>query len=51
MDQGGQGCDQVDPAVMLIFRQTVRLQLHALAYNLADFMRSLAIRRRQSSGR
>jgi hypothetical protein len=29
----------------------VRLQLHALAYNLANFPRSLALRRRLSSGR
>ena len=29
----------------------VRLQLHALAYNLANFMRTLALRRRSSTGR
>jgi Transposase DDE domain group 1 len=29
----------------------VRLQLHALAYNLANFLRTLACRRRSSIGR
>jgi hypothetical protein len=33
MDQGGQRRDQVD---------AVRLQLHALAYNLGNFLRTLA---------
>jgi hypothetical protein len=43
MDQGRQGGDQVDVAVMLnVRRQCRRLQLHVLAYNLANFLRTLA---------
>ena len=43
MDQGRQGRDQVDPAVLHAFAaNAVRLQLHALAYNLGNFMRTLA---------
>jgi hypothetical protein len=43
-DQGRQERDQVDPAVMPVLRRNaVRLQLHALAYNLGNFMRTLAM--------
>ena len=35
MDQGGQGRDPMDT-------NAVRLQLHALAYNLGNFLRTLA---------
>jgi hypothetical protein len=38
MDQERQGRHQVDAAA-----NAVRLQLHALAYNLANFMRTLAL--------
>jgi Transposase DDE domain group 1 len=40
--QGRQGRDQMDPAVMPDLRR-LRLQLHALAYNLGNFMRTLAM--------
>ena len=39
MDQGGQRRDQVDATVIPNVR---RLQLHALAYNLGNFLRTLA---------
>src|SRR6266571_8362273 len=43
MDQGGQRRDQVDAAVCRTFAaNAVRLQLHALAYNLGNFLRTLA---------
>jgi hypothetical protein len=43
MDQGGQRRDQVDATfVPNVRRQSVRLQLHALAYNLGNFLRTLA---------
>src|SRR5271154_4673099 len=43
MDQGRQGCNQVDAAIMPdVRRQRGRLQLHALAYNLGNFLRTLA---------
>jgi hypothetical protein len=43
MDQGGQGRDQVDPVVVPdVRRHAVRLQLHALAYNLGKFLGTLA---------
>jgi hypothetical protein len=43
MDQGRQGRDQMDAAVMPHFAaNAVRLQLHALAYNLGNFLRTLA---------
>ena len=44
MDQGGQRRDQVDATVVPNVRRqhTVRLQLHALAYNLGNFLRTLA---------
>jgi hypothetical protein len=43
MDQGRQRCDQVDAAVVRTFAaNAVRLQLHALAYNLGNFLRTLA---------
>jgi hypothetical protein len=43
MDQGRQGRDQIDAAVVPDVRgQRLRLQLHALAYNLCDFLRPLA---------
>jgi hypothetical protein len=43
MDQGGQRRDQVDATVVPnVRRQRVRLQLHALAYNLGNFLRTLA---------
>ena len=39
----GKGCDQVDAAVVQTFAaNAVRLQLHALAYNLGNFFRTLA---------
>jgi Transposase DDE domain group 1 len=41
---GGQGRDQVDPPVMCSFAaKAVRLQLHVLAYNLGNLMRTLAM--------
>ena len=45
MDQRGQGRDQMDAAVMPDLRRAsaVRLQPHALAYNLGNFMRTLAM--------
>src|SRR5262245_9256491 len=44
MDQGRQGGDQVDAAVVPnVRRQRGRLQLHALAYNLGNFLRTLAM--------
>jgi len=43
MDQGRQGRDQVDTAVVQTFAaNAVRLQLHALAYNPGNFLRTLA---------
>ena len=43
MDQGRQGRDQMDAAVVPDVRgQRVRLQPHALAYNLGNFLRTLA---------
>jgi hypothetical protein len=43
MNQGRQGRDQVAAAVMSdICRQRSGLQLHALAYNLGNFLRTLA---------
>jgi hypothetical protein len=43
MDKGGQGRDPVDAAVGRSFAaNAVRLQLHALAYNLGNFLRTLA---------
>jgi hypothetical protein len=42
--QGRQERDHMDPTVMPdLHRNAVRLQLHALAYNLGNFMRTLAI--------
>ena len=44
MDQGGQERDPVDtPVVPRFDHNAVRLQLHALAYNLGNFMRTLAL--------
>ena len=44
MDQGRQERDQVDAAVMLLVRrQRGPASVHALAYNLANFMRTLAL--------
>ena len=44
MDQGGEARGQVDAAVVHGVRaNAVRLQLHALAYNLANFLRTLAL--------
>ena len=42
MDQGGQRRDQVDATVGTFAANAVRLQLHALAYNLGNFLRTLA---------
>ena len=43
MDQGRQGRDQVDAAIVPnACGQRRRLQLHALAYNLGNFLRTLA---------
>ena len=43
VDQGRQGRGRMDTAVMPRVRgQRVRLQLHALAYNLGNFLRTLA---------
>ena len=44
VDQGGQGRDQMDAAVMwgAFAANAVRLQLHVLAYNLGNFLRTLA---------
>ena len=43
MDQGGQRRDQVDATVVPnVRRQRGALQLHALAYNLGNFLRTLA---------
>ena len=41
MDQGGQRRDQVDATVGTFAANAVRLQLHALAYNLGNFLRTL----------
>ena len=44
VDQGGQECGELDAAVLpRLRRNAVRLQLHALAYNLANFLRTLAL--------
>ena len=44
MDQGRQERHQVDPTFVQEVPQQCRpLQLHALAYNLANFMRTLAL--------
>jgi hypothetical protein len=44
MDQRGQQCHQVDAPLCRSFdANAVRLQLHALAYNLGNFLRTLAI--------
>ncbi len=44
MDQGGQERDYVDTSVVPGFAaNAVRLQLHALAYTLANFLRTLAL--------
>ena len=44
MDPRGQVRVALDPAVLPRLRHNaVRLQLHALAYNLANFLRSLAL--------
>jgi hypothetical protein len=44
MDQRRQDRDQVDALSCCAFAaNAVRLQLHALAYNLANFMRALAL--------
>jgi hypothetical protein len=45
VDKGGQGRDQMDAALMCrsFAANAVRLQLHALAYNLGNFMRTLAM--------
>ena len=44
MDQRGQLCAALDAAVLpLLPGHAVRLQLFALAYNLANFLRSLAL--------
>ena len=46
VDQGGQERAALDAAVLPAFRHNaVRLQLHALAYNLANFLRTLALPR------
>ena len=43
IDQRRQGCDQVDAAAMQdVCGQHGALQLHALAYNLGNFLRTLA---------
>jgi Transposase DDE domain group 1 len=43
MDQGRKRRDQVDTAIMSVVRcSRPRLQLHALAYNLGNFLRALA---------
>jgi hypothetical protein len=43
MDQRGQGRDQVDALSCRTFAaNAVRLQLHALAYNLGNFLHTLA---------
>ena len=44
MDKRGQGRDQVDATVVPVIRRQCRpgLQLHALAYNLGNFLRTLA---------
>ena len=44
MDQGGPRRDQVDATVVpnAFAANAVRLQLHALAYNLGNFLRTLA---------
>ena len=45
-DQGGQAGAALDAVVRHAFRHNaVRLQLHALAYNLANFLRSLVLPR------
>jgi hypothetical protein len=44
LDQRGQGRDRMDAAVMpRLPANAVRLQLHVLAYNLGNFMRTLAM--------
>ena len=44
MDQGRQGRDQVDPALMPFLRRQRRASsAHVLAYNLGNFMRTLAM--------
>ena len=44
MDQGGQERDPVDTPIVRGFdHNAVRLQLHALACNLGNFMRTLAL--------
>jgi Transposase DDE domain group 1 len=42
MDQGRQRRDQVDPAVMPLIRRQRRPAPAALAYNLGNFLRTLA---------
>jgi DDE family transposase len=43
MDQGGQGRDPMDPSFLPLFcRERGPLQLHALSYNLGNFLRTLA---------
>ena len=42
MDQERQRRDQVDAVVVSLAANAVRLQLHALAYNLGNFLRTLA---------
>src|SRR6516225_6234283 len=53
MDQGGQGRDQVDAAVRArtFAANAVRLQLHALACNLGNFLRMLATPNQSRTGR
>jgi hypothetical protein len=41
----------VDAIVMLDVPNAVRLQLHALAYNLGNFLRTLAMPNRLRTGR
>jgi hypothetical protein len=43
VDRGSQGRDQMDAAVMPDSANAVRLQLHAPAYNLGNFLRTLAL--------
>ena len=46
MDQGGQAGDTLDKAFLPCFRDNeVRLQLFALSYNLANFLRRLGLPR------
>ena len=53
MDQGGQGRDQVDAAVRArtFAANAVRVQLHALACNLGNFLRMLATPNQSRTGR